>query len=274
MARLSKRLRFEVLRRDGHRCRYCGAEAGAKPLQIDHVVPEALGGKSEPSNLVTACEPCNSGKTSTTPDAPVVEQVSEDALRWSTAMQQAVARMEAKLKERDDRNAGFLDEWNSYSAGGKPIPLDPTWSASLTRLRSTGLTDPLVSEAVKATMGANKVLPENRFRYFCGVAWNMVNQLQEAAEQIASGEDGSAVFYGDMDLEDLDAALVSFEINAEGFLKIIPAWLRDEAEQGALQDFHCAEMPADRRIDVLPHVVRNVGYILAKCTIQPSTEGA
>jgi hypothetical protein len=121
-------------------------------------------------------------------------------------------------------------------------------------------------------MGASKVLPENRFRYFCGVAWNMVNQLQEAAEEIASGDDGKATFYYDMDPEDLDAALACFEINAEGFLKRVPAWIRDAAEQGALHDFDCAEMPADRRIDVLPHVVRHVGDILAKSTIQPARE--
>lgn len=46
---LTKRTRFEVLRRDGHRCRYCGdtAEAGAT-LTVDHVVPVALGGTDEP----------------------------------------------------------------------------------------------------------------------------------------------------------------------------------------------------------------------------------
>lgn len=62
---VSKRLRFEILRRDNHTCRYCGASAPATPLRVDHVVPAALGGSDHPSNLVTSCEPCNSGKTST-----------------------------------------------------------------------------------------------------------------------------------------------------------------------------------------------------------------
>src|SRR5690606_6758165 len=62
---VSKRLRFEIFRRDSHTCRYCGATAPGTPLRVDHVVPLAPGGTDHPSNLVTSCEPCNSGKTST-----------------------------------------------------------------------------------------------------------------------------------------------------------------------------------------------------------------
>jgi hypothetical protein len=29
-----KRLRYEVLRRDGHRCHYCGVRASAAPLTV------------------------------------------------------------------------------------------------------------------------------------------------------------------------------------------------------------------------------------------------
>lgn len=273
MPRVSKRLRYEVLRRDGFRCRYCGATPEQAELRIDHVVPESLGGRTEPSNLATACDPCNSGKSSVPPEAPVVEQVAEDALRWSAAMQRAAADMEAKLRERDDQNAVFLEEWNGYTCdNGKNLPLDPTWNATIVRLRTAGLTDRLIIEAVSATMGAQNVLPENRFRYFCGVSWNMISQLQEAAEKMAADGDGNATFYKDMDPDDLDAALAGFEINAEGFLKQLPTWIRDAAEQAALHDFDCAELPADRRIDVLPHVVRHVGNILATSTIHPERE--
>lgn len=92
---VSKRLRFEVLRRDNHTCRYCGGAAPDVKLTVDHVVPTALGGTDEPSNLVAACGPCNSGKTSSSPDAPVVADVEQDALRWSKAMDLA-ADMQAQ----------------------------------------------------------------------------------------------------------------------------------------------------------------------------------
>lgn len=60
---LPRWLRFEVLKRDGFRCTYCGTtpKDGAA-LQIDHIKPKAAGGSDEPVNLTTACADCNGGK--------------------------------------------------------------------------------------------------------------------------------------------------------------------------------------------------------------------
>lgn len=55
--------RFEVLRRDNFTCRYCGRKAPSVRLQVDHVVPWSAGGGDNLSNLVTACEECNRGKS-------------------------------------------------------------------------------------------------------------------------------------------------------------------------------------------------------------------
>lgn len=60
---LGKRLRFEIFKRDGFRCIYCGATPQNMPLHIDHVEPVASGGTNDPSNLVTACGACNGGKS-------------------------------------------------------------------------------------------------------------------------------------------------------------------------------------------------------------------
>lgn len=53
-----------VLRRDGHRCAYCGEYAGT----IDHVLPKSRGGAMTWVNLVAACVRCNSNKKNRTPD--------------------------------------------------------------------------------------------------------------------------------------------------------------------------------------------------------------
>lgn len=63
MGRLTKAMRFEVLTRDGYRCRYCGVTAQDARLHIDHVLPIALGGRDDLCNLVAACADCNSGKS-------------------------------------------------------------------------------------------------------------------------------------------------------------------------------------------------------------------
>lgn len=59
---VSLRLRFEVLRRCGFRCVYCGVSSGEAKIEIDHIVPVSDGGSSRSNNLVAACYNCNRGK--------------------------------------------------------------------------------------------------------------------------------------------------------------------------------------------------------------------
>jgi hypothetical protein len=81
---VSQRLRYEVLRRDNHACRYCGATAPDAKLHVDHVIPQALGGSDHPTNLVTSCQPCNTGKTSSMPNAMPVADVDQETFRRAT----------------------------------------------------------------------------------------------------------------------------------------------------------------------------------------------
>lgn len=58
-------LRFSMLRRDGFRCRYCGATPEKRELRIDHIQSVHEGGAlTDPDNLITSCDPCNAGKGS------------------------------------------------------------------------------------------------------------------------------------------------------------------------------------------------------------------
>lgn len=60
---MSKKLRFEVFKRDGFKCQYCGKCAPEVILHVDHISPVSKGGDDELINLITACEPCNLGKS-------------------------------------------------------------------------------------------------------------------------------------------------------------------------------------------------------------------
>jgi 5-methylcytosine-specific restriction endonuclease McrA len=60
--RESKKRRFDVLQRDGHRCVYCGASPQERELHVDHVVPLSKGGSDTIENLATSCKRCNLGK--------------------------------------------------------------------------------------------------------------------------------------------------------------------------------------------------------------------
>jgi len=58
--------RKNILRRDGHRCQYCGRSD--VQLTVDHIVPKAKLGEDAWENLATACVACNNRKGDRTPE--------------------------------------------------------------------------------------------------------------------------------------------------------------------------------------------------------------
>lgn len=59
-----RRRRPWILARDGYRCRVPdftadGSSCGAPATEVDHIVPESLGGDDSDGNLRAACKPCN-----------------------------------------------------------------------------------------------------------------------------------------------------------------------------------------------------------------------
>jgi len=59
---ISKRIRFEVFKRDKFTCQYCGKKAPDVILEVDHVKPKSKRGTDEILNLITSCYECNRGK--------------------------------------------------------------------------------------------------------------------------------------------------------------------------------------------------------------------
>lgn len=59
---ISRKLRFEVFRRDNFTCQYCGRQTPAIILEVDHIFPKARGGHDDTQNLITSCFDCNRGK--------------------------------------------------------------------------------------------------------------------------------------------------------------------------------------------------------------------
>lgn len=88
-AAISKRLRFEVFKRDSFTCQYCGRSAPDVVLHIDHVNPVASGGEADILNLITSCLDCNLGKGA--------RELSDDS-----ALQKQRAQL-AELNERREQ---------------------------------------------------------------------------------------------------------------------------------------------------------------------------
>ena len=182
---VSKRTRYEVLKRDNFTCRYC--RSTDNPLVVDHVLPVALGGSDDPSNLVAACRDCNSGKGSTSPTEGVVADVKADDLRWNAALAR-VAR--ARARQRKKRSAyvqAFAQAWDNWSyGGGNLFPTPVSWRASIERFYELGMPIDDLLDCVRIACGNDRIAPDDTFRYFAGCAWRVVDEIREAARETVS----------------------------------------------------------------------------------------
>lgn len=185
---VSKRTRFEVLKRDNHTCRYCGGTAPDAILTVDHVTPVALGGSDDPSNLVAACRDCNFGKGSTSPDAALVAEVGEDDMRWAAAVKRAADDMVAQRQTDDDRLDWFLSSWRNWDANDGYLPLG--WAKSVDHWMGAGLPQPVLIDCLEIALANRGVAHSAVFAYMGGIARKKIGDLHDAAREILDAEAG------------------------------------------------------------------------------------
>lgn len=94
--------RVNVLARDKYTCQYCGSRPPRSQLNLDHVVPRSLGGKSTWENVVASCVDCNRRKGGRTPQQARLRLLRRPVRpRWTPLMNLAIS------------NARY-DEWRPF----------------------------------------------------------------------------------------------------------------------------------------------------------------
>lgn len=95
---LSKKIRFEVFKRDKFTCQYCGRSVPEVILHVDHIVPVSKGGKNDILNLITSCQECNLGKGA--------RELSDDSI---------VKKQQRQIQEMAERNEQLemMLEWRN-----------------------------------------------------------------------------------------------------------------------------------------------------------------
>lgn len=175
---VSKTLRYQVFRRDNHTCYYCGRSAPEVKLTIDHVVPEALGGRDVPENLRTACTDCNGGKSATPPDAAQVAQVAADADRWAAAQAVVGQRLVEQLQARNAAYDEFDEAWRAWGE----VPKPSNWKGSIDSFVNAGLPKEILLDCLEKAMSNQRIEAGSVFRYMCGIAWSRINEMRDQVE--------------------------------------------------------------------------------------------
>lgn len=179
---VSKRLRFEIFRRDGFRCKYCGLTAGESELHVDHVLPKTLGGQDEASNLVTACKDCNAGKSSIPADSSIAEEVSDHALKFAEAVRQVTEIRAREIASRRELTRWLMKKWNAWTNWrGDTYDTEGDELQSIPQFVSMGLTKEDLEELIGVAMRSQA---KEKWRYFCGCCWRRIKETQTLAKDL------------------------------------------------------------------------------------------
>jgi 5-methylcytosine-specific restriction endonuclease McrA len=104
-----------------HACAYCGVKS--VPLQVEHLVPKARGGSNRVSNLVMACEPCNTRKKAQTAAEfgyPDIQAQAKQPLRDAAAVNTTRWALYERLQATGlpvETGTGGRTKWNRTRRG-------------------------------------------------------------------------------------------------------------------------------------------------------------
>ena len=173
---VSKKTRFDVFKRDGFTCAYCGATPPSVILECDHIHPVAEGGSNDADNLVTACEACNRGKgarllsdvpRSLAEKACEVEEREAQIAGYEAIMREKRARID---REAQDVLNDICDRFNRDSIPNVDFLSIKRFIARI------GVTPTL--EAVDIAHVKFRRSYRSMFKYFCGVCWRKIRQAE------------------------------------------------------------------------------------------------
>lgn len=170
---ISKKRRFEVFKRDGFTCAYCGSTPPKVILHVDHIHPVALGGGNDPDNLVTSCLECNLGKGKT-PLASVPESLSAKAALVQEREDQLSAFSETMRKAKARKLADAWEVADVIMIGFGDDSIRKDWLKSIESfVEQLGVV--CVVDAMEIAVN-RKNSKSAAFKYFCGICWNKVRE--------------------------------------------------------------------------------------------------
>lgn len=170
---LTKKVRFDVFKRDGFCCAYCGNKPPTVVLEVDHINPVSAGGSNSIDNLITACFDCNRGKgrheLSVVPDSIQrrAELIEEKMLQVKALDRLIKANKRAEEKKIDQIEEIFCKEFDSY--------FSDSFRASVRKFVQSISIDE-VEAAMYRACSKRRDNKTDALKYFCGTCWNIIKE--------------------------------------------------------------------------------------------------
>lgn len=172
---ISKRVRFEVFKRDRFICAYCGAHPPQVILEVDHIIPVSTGGLNDMDNLITSCFACNRGKADKSLED--IPQALNERLSEIKEREAQIAGYEAIMRESrerlDDDAQEILDHiCMQFSRGALP---KQDFHSIKNFVKLLGLHE--VYQSFDIAFAKYSRSYRQFFPYFCGVCWRKIKTV-------------------------------------------------------------------------------------------------
>lgn len=176
---VSKRIRFEVFKRDSFRCQYCGRTPPEVVLEIDHITPKTDGGQENVHNYVTACFDCNRGKGSIKLES--VPPSLQDNIAQQKEKRKQLKAYNKFLQELQEEMEGAIEQVDrAFHAYFPKYQLSDSFCNNTLKRFLSRLPNAKVSEAMGnacsqfSNMGNDQWVASRAIKYFCGICWNWI----------------------------------------------------------------------------------------------------
>jgi hypothetical protein len=172
---ISKKLRFDVFKRDGFQCRYCGKQPPEIILEVDHIIPRNKNGGDEIENLLTSCFDCNRGKGKE--ELRILPESCDGRAERILEQEEqikALYREQTKQRKRIEKDIDLIDK--KYSA----LENEEYFLSEKGRLNVKQLlrnfTRSEIEEALEIAFQHPHV--KDQFSYACGILWTQKRQRE------------------------------------------------------------------------------------------------
>lgn len=170
---ISKKIRFEIFKRDAFTCAYCGKTPPSIVLEVDHINPKSKGGNDDINNLIAACFDCNRGKS----DIPlsVIPNKLKKNLEVLQEQEEQLKQYNAFLKKITRRANQSIEKVNdSFQAAFPDRMFTDTFKVQIKNfLHQLPEHEVIDAMEIACTRGFDA---SRALRYFCGVCWRKIKK--------------------------------------------------------------------------------------------------
>lgn len=168
---ISKKTRFDVFKRDGFKCLYCGDSPPKVNLEVDHVISVKDGGENDINNLVTSCFDCNRGKGAVGLGIiPLTLQENIERIKEREDQVRYYDRYLAKIRKAQNKE---IDKISAiYEKFNEGYTLTDSFKNGSIKRFLEHLTPGQIQEAM--TMACEGDCYGDNIKYFCGICWRKI----------------------------------------------------------------------------------------------------